>query len=148
MRRKWAAGAARRRRRCKRRPTRAPNPASFTRTSIDDTDSTYTWYVLNADNSENVKKTLNGQTGQQIVFKPTITDSGSVFGIAVKRTDSTGTVLSSQKFQVACKYVRREFRELCDKDREAYFDALSIMYHTSTEEGVSEYGDKFRGSGA
>ena len=43
--------------------------------------------------------------------------------------------------------MRREFRYLCDKDRTAYFDALSIIYHTSTTEGSELYGVKYRGSG-
>ena len=53
----------------------------------------------------------------------------------------------ARRFQIACKYVRREFRYLCDKDRTAYFDALSIIYHTDTTEGQATYGGKFRGSG-
>ena len=53
----------------------------------------------------------------------------------------------ARRFQIACKYVRREFRYLCDKDRTAYFDALSIIYHTSTTEGSELYGVKYRGSG-
>ena len=49
---------------------------------------------------------------------------------------------------MACKYVRREFRELADRDLEAYFDALSTIYHVATDEGVALYGDKYRGAGA
>ena len=39
-------------------------------------------------------------------------------------------------------------RELPPERAAAYFDALSIIYHTGTEEGKETYGDKFRGSGA
>jgi len=114
--------------------------------TIDDSSSTYTWYVLDEDSSEDTYDTLNGKTGTQIDFVPSMDDSGRVFGLAVVRTDSDGATVSSQRFAVACKYVRREFRELCDKDRVAYFDALSTMYHTTTSDGQDIYGSKFRGS--
>ena len=109
--------------------------------------STYTWYVLDNDGSSRILEGLHGQTGQTLSFRPSLGDSGRVFGLAVVRTKtSSGKVLSSQRFTVSCKYVRREFRELCDKDRTSYFDALSTIYHTTTEAGVALYGKKFRGS--
>ena len=66
--------------------------------SIDDSEDTYTWKVLDADNSTHVRDELNGQIGKSIEFTPTMTDSGSVFGISVIRSDSSGTELSSSKY--------------------------------------------------
>ena len=115
--------------------------------SSDDTD-TFTWYVLDDDSSNTVKAAVHEKTAQSVTYTPVLQDAGRVFAVAVVHKDSSGTVLATQRFQVACKYVRREFRELCDSDLTAYFDALSIIYHTGTEEGKEIYGDKFRGSGA
>ena len=115
---------------------------------IDASDSNYEWHVLGGeDGTDSGIKALDGQTGQEVTFRPAHTDAGRVFGLAIVRTDSSGAILSSKSFQVACKYVRREFRSLTDKDHQAYFDALSIIYHTTTTEGISKYGKKFRGSG-
>ena len=108
----------------------------------------YTWYVLDDDSSTTVKDAVHEKTANKVSYTPRLNDAGSVFAFAVVRKDSSGTVLSTQRFQVACKYVRREFRELSETDKTSYFDALSIIYHTQTEEGKDTYGSKFRGSGA
>ena len=73
--------------------------------SIDDSEDTYTWKVLDADDSTTVMDDLDGQIGQQIEFTPTMTDSGSVFGVSVIRSDSSGTELSSSKYvRLGCKH--------------------------------------------
>ena len=41
--------------------------------------------------------------------------------------------------------MRREFRELTERDREAYFAALVAVYSTDTETGKTSYGANFRG---
>ena len=46
-------------------------------------------------------------------------------------------------FTVAVKYIRREIRTLTDADREAFFDALEIMYNTDDHAGKTLYGDKY-----
>jgi len=46
-------------------------------------------------------------------------------------------------FTVAVKYVRREIRSLTDADREAFFDALEIMYHIDDVTGKALYGNKY-----
>lgn len=42
-----------------------------------------------------------------------------------------------------CRYVRREIRKLTDDDREAYFEAASVIYHTDLGTGKDQYGEKF-----
>ncbi|KAH8062373.1 hypothetical protein JL722_3290 [Aureococcus anophagefferens] len=47
-------------------------------------------------------------------------------------------------FNVTCRYVRRELRDLTDFDRNAYFDAMEVVYTTEQELGVKLYGENFK----
>mmetsp|Transcript_16887 Transcript_16887/g.39463 ORF Transcript_16887/g.39463 Transcript_16887/m.39463 type:complete len:822 (+) Transcript_16887:116-2581(+) len=126
-----------------------PGRVNHMEVSVDSTEedtTEYTWYVLDDDSSTTVKDAVHEKTAKKVSYTPRLNDAGSVFAFAVVRKDSSGAVLSTQRFQVACKYVRREFRELSEADKTSYFDALSIIYHTQTEEGKDTYGSKFRGS--
>ena len=49
-----------------------------------------------------------------------------VFGITVKKTDADGSVLATWAFTVACKYVRREFRQLNKLDLKKYASRQSV----------------------
>lgn len=42
------------------------------------------------------------------------------------------------------RYVRRELRQLTRVDLEAFFDALSVVYNTSSTDGQRLFGEKFR----
>ncbi|CAM9600123.1 unnamed protein product [Ascophyllum nodosum] len=46
---------------------------------------------------------------------------------------------------VMVKYVRREFRQLTDKDREAFLNALEAIYRLPTHRGRTIYGEDYRG---
>ena len=52
---------------------------------------------------------------------------------------------SSTVLRVACKYVRREMRSLTKKDRDAYLDALAIIYKTRHADGQRTFGSNFTG---
>ncbi|CAM9580371.1 unnamed protein product [Ectocarpus fasciculatus] len=57
---------------------------------------------------------------------------------------STGEVYH-MRASVMVKYVRREIRQLTDKDREAFFDAMETLYRLPTPEGVARYGKDYKG---
>mmetsp|Transcript_15798 Transcript_15798/g.20250 ORF Transcript_15798/g.20250 Transcript_15798/m.20250 type:complete len:660 (-) Transcript_15798:367-2346(-) len=47
--------------------------------------------------------------------------------------------------EVACKYVRREFRALPEEEKEAFLNALETLYRISQEEGEKIYGPRYKG---
>lgn len=49
-------------------------------------------------------------------------------------------VISMSSIEVIVKYVRREIRSLFDKDREALFNAVSIMQRVPTQTGITLVG--------
>eukprot|EP00904_Undaria_pinnatifida_P008379 jgi/Undpi1/4671/HiC_scaffold_18.g08025.m1 len=46
---------------------------------------------------------------------------------------------------VMVKYVRREIRQLLQKDREEFFDTMETLYRLPTAEGVLLYGEEYKG---
>ena len=50
----------------------------------------------------------------------------------------------SASFNVTCRYVRRELRDLTAFDRNAYFDAMHVLYSTEQDLGVKLYGANFK----
>lgn len=81
-----------------------------------------------------------------IVANISFTDEpGTWQSIVCKKLDaSTGEVVSSTEIKAITKYVRREIRSLIDQDREAFFQAVSIMQRVPTQVGKAIYGDKYR----
>ncbi|CAN0441753.1 unnamed protein product, partial [Hapterophycus canaliculatus] len=47
------------------------------------------------------------------------------------------------KFVVVVKYVRREIRTLTDRDREVFFNAVSVMQRVPSAIGQAVYGSKY-----
>ena len=47
------------------------------------------------------------------------------------------------EFTVAVKYVRREIRSLADRDREVFFNAMSVMQRVPSAVGRAIYGRKY-----
>jgi len=60
-------------------------------------------------------------------------------------TNSAGVEVASTTTILKVRYVRREFRTLSDNDQTKFMDALSTLYTKSTDEGVTLYGDNFKG---
>jgi len=52
-------------------------------------------------------------------------------------------ILSTSTITVTIKYVRREIRQLTDRDREAFFNAISIMQRVPTKIGQRLWGSKY-----
>ncbi|CAN0373793.1 unnamed protein product, partial [Ectocarpus fasciculatus] len=46
-------------------------------------------------------------------------------------------------FEMAVKYVRREIRDLTDRDRETFFNAVSVLQRVPSAVGREIYGDKY-----
>lgn len=42
------------------------------------------------------------------------------------------------------QYVRREIRQLTERDRETFFDAMETLYRLPTAEGNEIYGDEYK----
>jgi len=51
---------------------------------------------------------------------------------------------NSPIFRLCTQYVRREIRQLTDKDREAFFDAMEKLYRLPTAEGEKLYGEDYK----
>eukprot|EP00904_Undaria_pinnatifida_P005044 jgi/Undpi1/166/HiC_scaffold_1.g00163.m1 len=47
------------------------------------------------------------------------------------------------EFDITVKYIRREIRDLTDRDRETFFNAMSIMQRVPSAVGRQIYGDKY-----
>jgi len=104
----------------------------------------YTWSL--DEGSSGVGGAVLNQTaagGVSCTF--TCTAAGGAHTIAVNETSvRSGAVLRSAAFEVHCKYVRREIRELVPRDRELYFDAVEQMHRLTLLEGITLYGQDFR----
>lgn len=53
------------------------------------------------------------------------------------------TPVLSHEFTVHVKYVRRELRNLTDRDREAFFNALSVIQRVPSAVGRVLFGEKY-----
>ena len=49
----------------------------------------------------------------------------------------------THNFEVAVKYVRREIRDLTDRDRETFFNAVAVLQRVPSAVGREIYGDKY-----
>ncbi|CAB1102266.1 unnamed protein product [Ectocarpus sp. CCAP 1310/34] len=62
---------------------------------------------------------------------------------AVAATTSTAGEIFEYEFAVTVKYVRREIRALTDRDRETFFNAVSVLQRVPSAVGRAVYGDKY-----
>lgn len=77
----------------------------------------------------------------------TFTRPGCLYTVEVEPVESedpSGSSDSAQAFEVACKYVRREIRQLTDADRETFLSALELAHRLDMGSGVEKYGAKFK----
>ncbi|CBJ48723.1 hypothetical protein Esi_0046_0118 [Ectocarpus siliculosus] len=58
---------------------------------------------------------------------------------------SLGTL--THELEVTVKYVRREIRDLTDRDRETFFNAVSVLQRVPSAVGREIYGDKYYSKG-
>lgn len=72
-----------------------------------------------------------------------LTRPGGYYSLVVREVSEDGYVIAEAKATVACKYVRRELRDLTDADRTAFLEALQIYYTIGEEDGIEKYGEAF-----
>lgn len=53
------------------------------------------------------------------------------------------TVIETYSFDVTVRYVRREIRDLSDRDREIFFNAISVLQRVPSAVGRQVYGDNY-----
>lgn len=95
-----------------------------------DTDTAFEWSIAGTDGSH------QGTRSHAVATRFT-----SIGDHAVSVVSPSG---ARHDFTVMARYVRREIRDLSEEDRKEYFDALSVVYRTSQDEGVVLYGENFR----
>ena len=61
----------------------------------------------------------------------------------VSWSEETGEVTQQSEFKVMCKYVRREIRDLTQKDRIKYFKATEQFHRLTATEGREKYGQRW-----
>lgn len=58
-------------------------------------------------------------------------------------TTTTTTAVESLSFDVTVRYVRREIRDLTDRDREIFFNAISVLQRVPSAVGREIYGENY-----
>lgn len=70
-------------------------------------------------------------------------EPGGYYLLLVRQMLRDGTIAAEGKATVACKYIRRELRDLKAADLRDFFEAMRIFYTVSIEEGRERYGLTF-----
>jgi hypothetical protein len=76
-------------------------------------------------------------------FNITASTVPAIYDCSVNIYSLQGSLLYSQSFTLAVKYVRREVRSMSVEDRRAFFEALFQLYSVTSAEGKELYGDEF-----
>lgn len=108
---------------------------------VDGVDDTSTYKHSSAD-KYNFEWTILGETYSGYVVTVNVQATG-IFNCTVSIEDNSDGTVYSSNFTLAVKYVRREIRSLTESDRDAFFDALQLLYTTNSTDGIALYGAKF-----
>lgn len=107
--------------------------------------STYYWRLVEADSEglvdDSAKPVAEGRGGPK--FSVTFTRPGGWYVLTVEQRYSDDTITAAKRSIIACKYVRRELRDLTQADHDAFFDAMLEFYSLSIPEGEAKYGRHF-----
>lgn len=57
--------------------------------------------------------------------------------------DAEEEIIAEHHFPVMVKYVRREIRSMTDRDREMFFNAVSVLQRVPSAVGQQVYGEKY-----
>lgn len=109
-----------------------PERTTYLEANLEEEDGltyTYTWYV--DDHLQDYGKLV------EVNFVKTGSHSVTL------EVSKSGKV-TTYDVDVMVKYVRREIRSLTDKDREMFFNAVSIMQRVPTSVGQQIWGDKYK----
>lgn len=118
---------------------------SATPTSTFHPSTRFRWFLVPADESgaplQGEKALVDAKGG--VAATVTLTEPGKNYALLVEQLHQDGAVVAFGKVTVACKYVRRELRDLTDRDRNDFFAAMQEFYTVSGEEGHEKYGSEF-----
>lgn len=111
------------------------------------TETKYRWRMFPVDGKEmnpgNPDLTIDSYGGSHLRVK--LKQPGKSYGLVVQQVQGKDVVAEGRAV-VACKYLRRELRELTEADRRDFFEAMRIFYMTSSEEARQRYGEGFSNS--
>ncbi|CAM9189470.1 unnamed protein product [Choristocarpus tenellus] len=114
-------------------------------------ESTFVWTVKLMDEGSAFyeKATINDHPGSFVSdlqgreVEVMFTDVAELYIVTLTEYGKEGDILRNVEAEVMCKYVRRELRELTQKDRERFFDALEVYHRVDLDKGRALYGDFF-----
>mmetsp|Transcript_13049 Transcript_13049/g.16736 ORF Transcript_13049/g.16736 Transcript_13049/m.16736 type:complete len:694 (+) Transcript_13049:149-2230(+) len=116
-----------------------PYKTSTLRINSPLSDTKYTWTIFENDDSS-LLLDYSEKNDQASEISAIFTRPGKLYTVKVVEE---GGANRSFEFEVICKYVRREIRDLTDEDRETFLNALHTFYTIPLEEGRSKYGERF-----
>ena len=107
-------------------------------------DATYSWTVVHhsPEHPELPTSVVQLDTESGCEVKAKFTAASQMHKATVSLTRGDGAT-SEHTFELMCKYVRREIRDLTVADRTAYFRAMSTVAKLDLATGIARYGSKF-----
>ncbi|CAM9306575.1 unnamed protein product, partial [Laminaria digitata] len=111
----------------------------------DASTSRFQWLLIQSDGDgvplEGVEPIIAAKGGKFATV--TLTGAGESYALLVKLLGPDGSDVAVRKATISCKYVRRELRELTEKDRTLFFTTMREFYTVPLEEGQAKYGSEF-----
>ena len=83
-----------------------------------------------------------GSYAARLLFDVAVAASSGDGAAASGATVASAVVAAAT--ELTCRYVRRSLRSLGDRDRNAFFDAVAAMAHTSRTDGAALWGPDYR----
>lgn len=107
---------------------------------------TTTFEVLDPSKDEDVmyEWKIGGNSYEGESIEHTFTEAG-ISHVVELITYEGGNPVLHETSEMLCKYVRREIRNLTSHERTQFFEAMSVVYNTSTSRGKHLYGAEFKG---
>lgn len=105
----------------------------------------YDWFLAQADASgrplENTEPEVDSRGGSFSTV--TLKQAGATYALVVRQLGGSDgkTVVAEGRTTITCKYVRRELRDLTQRDREAFFEAMLLFYTVPLDDGRRKYGE-------
>ena len=115
--------------------------------------TSYTWRLVREDDESDLISMADVSGGSSM--RVTLTGAGANYSLLVQRQDvlasepatkTTTEVRVETRVVIACKYVRRELRDLTAADSTSFFSAMREFYTVELEEGREKYREDFANS--
>lgn len=78
-----------------------------------------------------------------VVAVRTLPKEGSSEDEGIIPEDAVEEIVAEHHFTVVVKYIRREIRSMTDRDREMFFNAVSVLQRVPSAVGQEVYGEKY-----